>query len=173
MASLPAAIRNIPAIVFTLLLALLSMRSIELSTLITLQVLLIVHALYYWTIYRPGLFPAWAAFILGFAIDLMAGKLLGLNAFLLVFATLVIARQRRYLLSQPFATQWAGFLVVSLCTESIRWLAMGVVTMTLFSPASATASAIANGALYPLTALVMHACLRLISPRNKSESLQA
>jgi rod shape-determining protein MreD len=171
MAVVPPAIRAVPAVALTLLLALLSMRSFELSSLVTLQLLLVMHALYYWTVFRPSLFPAWAAFLLGFAIDLMAGRLLGLNAFLLVFATLVIMRQRRYLRSQPFATQWAGFLLVALGAEAIRWLVMGLVTMTMFSPASALASAVCSAALYPLTSLVMLGCLRLISPRDDGETL--
>lgn len=166
------ALRAIPAVILTLLFALFSMRSFELSSLITLQMLLILHPLYYWTIFRPQLFPAWLAFLLGFAIDLVAGNLLGLNAFLLVFVSLVIGRQRRYLLSQPFATQWAGFLLVSLTVEALRWLVMGLVTMTLFSPASAFASALCNAALYPLTSLVMSLALKLISPYNASETLQ-
>jgi rod shape-determining protein MreD len=165
------AARAVPAIALTLLLALFSMRSFELSPLITLQLLLVLHALYYWTLFRPTLFPAWLAFLLGFAIDLM-GNLLGLNAFLLVFASLVIGRQRRYLLSQPFATQWAGFLLVCLAAEAIRWGVMGLVTMTLFSPASALASAICNAALYPLTSLVMYGAFTLISPYKIKDKLQ-
>lgn len=168
---IPPAIRVVPAIAVTMLLAVLSMKSFELSFLMTLQMLLVMHPLYYWSVFRPGLFPAWYAFLLGFAVDLVSGQLLGLNAFLLVFATLVIGRQRRYLLSQPFATQWAGFLVLSLCAEAIRWLVMGLVSMTLFSPASALASALCSAALYPLTSLVMLACLRLISPRSSGESI--
>jgi len=109
MAAIPPAIRAIPAIILILVMVFFSIRSFELSELITLQLLLVLHPLYYFIIYRPSLFPAWLAFLLGFAIDLVGGSLLGLNAFLLVFASLVISRQRRYLLSQPFATQWAGF----------------------------------------------------------------
>lgn len=171
MAAIPPAIRAIPAIVLILLFALFSMRSFELSDLITLQLLLILHPLYYWLVFRPGLFPAWLAFLLGFAIDLVGGSLLGLNAFLLVFAHLVIMRQRRYLLSQPFATQWAGFLVVSFAAEAIRWLVMGAVTMTIFPPASAFASALCNAALYPLSSLVMLGAFQLISPARTRETL--
>jgi rod shape-determining protein MreD len=172
MPGFPHAARAVPAILLTLVLALFSMRSFELSPLITLQLLLVLHPIYYWTLFRPTLFPAWLAFLLGFAIDLVAGSLLGLNAFLLVFASLVIARQRRYLLSQPFATQWAGFLLVSLAAEAIRWSVMGLVTMTVFSPASAAASAICNAALYPLTSLVMYGALALISPYKIKDKIQ-
>lgn len=165
------ALRALPAVFLTLVFALVSMRSFELSSLITLQLLLILHPIYYWTLFRATLFPAWLAFLLGFAIDLVAGKLLGLNAFLLVFASMVIGRQRRYLLSQPFAAQWAGFLLLCLAAESIRWLIMGAVTMTIFSPASALTSALCNAALYPLTSLVMAGALTLISPHKTRDSL--
>lgn len=157
-------LRALPAILLTLAFTLFSMHSFVLSSLVTLQLLMILHAIYYWTLFRPTLFPAWLAFLLGFAIDIIGGSLLGLNAFLLVFLTTVIARQRRYLLSQPFATQWAGFLLLAIAAESIRWIVMVTVSMTLFSPASALTSAIFNAAIYPLTSLVMPLCLRLISP---------
>mgnify|MGYP000290361811 CR=1 FL=1 len=172
MAAIPPAIRAIPAIILILVMVFFSIRSFELSELITLQLLLVLHPLYYFIIYRPSLFPAWLAFLLGFAIDLVGGSLLGLNAFLLVFASLVISRQRRYLLSQPFATQWAGFLVLSIGAEAIRWLVMGAVTMTMFSPASAFASAICNAALYPLTSLVMLGSYALISGSNARDTLE-
>lgn len=169
---IPPAIRAIPAIVLTLIFALFSMRSFEMSSLLTIQLLLILHPLYYWIVFRPQLFPAYLAFILGFAIDLVGGSLLGLNAFLLVFVSLVIGRQRRYLLSQPFATQWAGFLLLSMTTEAIRWVVMVTVNLTLFSPASAFVSAICNASLYPLTSLVMLGAFKLLSSSSKRETLE-
>ncbi len=155
-----------------MLMAVLSMQTYVLSPLLTLSLLLVLHPLYFWSFNKPMAFPAWLAFLLGVAIDLVSGKLLGLNAFLLVFLSVIISHQRRYLLSQPFATQWAGFLFVCLAAEGLRWLVMVVVTLTLFSPASALVSAILCAALYPLSALVMRGCLRVISPDQSSESLQ-
>lgn len=171
MAAIPPAIRAIPAFALTLLLAVFSMRSFELSDLITLQLLLVLHPIYYWTIFRPSLFPAWLAFLLGFAIDLVNGGLLGLNAFLLVFASLVITKQQRYLLSQPFPTQWAGFLFVSFAAEGIRWLVICAANMTMFSPASALTSALCSAAIYPLTSLVMLGTYQLISPSRTAQKL--
>jgi rod shape-determining protein MreD len=168
-AALLPAFRAIPAILLTLLFTLFSMRSFELSSLVTLQVLLVLHALYYWIVFRPSLFPAWFAFLLGFSIDLIGGRLLGLNAFLLVFISFVMARQRKYLLSQPFATQWAGFLFVAFAAETIRWLVMCLVTFDVFSPIPALASALCNAAIYPLTSLVMLAAYKLISSSSTRE----
>ncbi len=170
--SLAPGLRAVPAVLLTLVLALLSVRAYELSSLITLQLLLVLHPLYYWTIFRPALFPAWLAFLLGFAFDMVSNSLLGLTAFLLVLAQLVIVRQRRYLLSQSFATQWAGFLLMALGVEGVRWAVMGLATWRLFSPASAFASGLCNAALYSLTSLVMLGCLRLISGSSTRETLQ-
>lgn len=172
LSAIPLSIRAIPAVILTLIFALFSMRSFEMSALLTLQMLFILHPLYYWTVFRPQLFPAWLAFLLGFAIDLVGGSLLGLNAFLLVFVSLVIGRQRRYLLSQPFATQWAGFLLMSIAAEAIRWLVMVTVNLNLFSPASALTSAVCNAALYPITSLVMLGAFKLISSSSKRETLE-
>lgn len=161
-----------PAVFLTCLFIVLSAQSYPLSASVTLQMILVLHALYYWTIFRPALFPVWAAFLAGFAIDLVGGSLLGLNAFLLVLTQIVIGRQRRYLLSQPFATQWAGFLVVSLAYEGARWAVMGLVTWTIFSPVSAMASAVCSGALYALSSFLMTGCLRLVAGPGRSDILQ-
>lgn len=171
-AVVPPAIRAVPAVVVTVILAALSMQSFALSTLLTVSMLLVLHPLYFWGVFRPQVFPAWLAFLLGFLIDLVSGKLLGLNAFLLVFVQMVIQRQRRYLLSQPFATQWGAFLFVAIATEIARWGVMVIVEMTVFSPLDALTSAVCSGALYSVTALVMQACLRLISPHSRHDRLE-
>jgi rod shape-determining protein MreD len=167
----PPAIRTVPAAVFTLFLAMMSLHVFELSQLLTLSVLFVIHPLYYWTVFRPSIFPVWLAFVLGFLIDLVSGNVLGLNAFLFVLSVLVIAKQQRYLLSQPFAAQWAGFFLVSLSIELMRWLLMMLVNWAFLSPAPGLVSAILSGALYPVTALVMLACLRVIQPHKAESSL--
>lgn len=171
MAEVLPAIRAVPAVAFTLFMGVMSLQTFVLSPILTLSMLLVFHPLYYWCVFRPSLFPAWLAFLLGISIDFVSG-FLGLNAFLLVFASFVIMRQRRYLLSQPFATQWAGFMFVSLSAELLRWLVMMGVNFTFFSPVSALVSAVCSAALYPFTALVMQGCVRLISPDRTNESLQ-
>lgn len=142
-----------------------------LSVPVTIQVLFILHPLYYFGVFKPGVFPMWLAFLLGFLIDLLVGRLLGLNAFLLVMLSLLIARQQRYLRSQPFATQWAGFLVLCFGAEAVRWGVMMLTHMTLFSPVSAAISALANAALYPLSALLMGGVLRVLYGRSQVEKL--
>lgn len=138
---------------------------------ITIQVLFILHPLYYLGVFKPGFFPVWLAFLLGFLIDLLVGRLLGLNAFLLVMLSLMIGRQQRYLRSQPFATQWAGFFVLCFGAEGVRWGVMVLTHMTLFSPVSAMISALANAAIYPLSALFMGGVLRVLYGRSEVEKL--
>jgi rod shape-determining protein MreD len=165
-------LRFVPATVFTLLLAVFSMQSFDLAFGHTLQILFILHAVYFWSMQRAAVLPAWLVFLLGFLVDLAVGRLLGLNAFLLVFVQMVVERQRRYLLSQPFLTQWAAFMLLVFCVEMLRWGVMVLVNMAVFSPVSALLSAFLCGALYPLTALVMQACHRLILPARTSETLE-
>ncbi|NBX65866.1 MAG: rod shape-determining protein MreD [Proteobacteria bacterium] len=172
MVPVPLAARVAPAIAFILLLALLSMQSFTLSSLLTVNMALVLHALYFWSVFRPRIFPAWLAFLLGFLIDIVSGRLLGLNAFLFVFIQLVILRQRRYLLSQPFATQWGAFLFLALVAEALRWGIMALVDTAILSPLPALTSAVCSAAIYPITALVMQACLRVISPYTSCDRLE-
>lgn len=166
-------LRAVPAVLVTLVFVALSiLKGYELTSQVTLQILFILHPLYYWGVFRPSLFPAWLAFLIGFAIDLYVGSLLGLNAFLLVFVSLVIGRQQKYLRSQPFATQWAGFLMVCIGAEVLRWMIMSVATLTLFPVLSQLISGLCNAALYPLTVLVMALPLKVISGRSSFDKLQ-
>lgn len=142
-----------------------------LGSVYTIQILLLLHPLYYLGVFRPGAFPVWLAFLLGFFVDLQVGRLLGLNAFLLVVLSLLIHEQQRYLRSQPFATQWAGFLVMCFGVEGVRWAVMTVTHMTVFSPVSAGISALANAALYPLSAVCMGAVLKMLFGRHDVEKL--
>lgn len=172
MFTVPFVIRALPAAVFTLVLAAVSMQSFVLSDLLTISMLLILHPLYFWGIFKPQLFPVWLAFLLGFLIDIVSGTLLGLNAFLLVFVQIIVSRQRRYLLSQPFAAQWTSFMVIALGAELIRWLVMMLLNFMFFPPASALTSAVCCAAIYPVSALVMQACLRLVSSYQSKGTLE-
>ena len=172
MAPVPSFVRAFPAVAFIVLLAILSMQSFVLSSLLTVNMALILHPLYFWAVFRPQVFPAWLAFLLGLLVDIVSGKLLGLNAFLLVFIQFVILKQRRYLLSQPFATQWGAFLFLSLVAEGIRWAVMALADTALLSALPALTSAICSAALYPVSALVMQLCLRIISPHKTYDRLE-
>lgn len=172
MVAVPSALRAAPAIILILLFALFSMQSFELSSLLTVNMVLLLHPLYFWSVFRPRIFPAWLAFILGFLVDIVSGRLLGLNAFLFVFIQYVILKQRRYLLSQPFATQWGAFLFLSIVAEAIRWSVMALADMSILSPLPALTSAVCCAALYPISALVMQACLRVISSHTSHDRLE-
>lgn len=138
---------------------------------VTIQVLFILHPLYYFGVFRPGAFPIWMAFLLGFLIDLLVGRLLGLNAFMLVMLSLVIDKQQRYLRSQPFAAQWVGFFVLCFGAEGVRWSVMALTHMTMFSPISAMISALVNATIYPISALFMGGVLYFLYGRHEVEKL--
>ena len=173
MAIIPFQLRAVPAVVVTFLFTALSLvKGYELSSILTVQLLLILHPLYYWGVFRPSLFPAWLAFLIGFAIDIRVGNLLGLNAFLLVFIMMMVAKQQRYLRSQPFATQWTGFTLICLAAELIRWAILSALNVVPFPIMSALVSGVCNAALYPVTTLVMGLALKLISGPARFEKLQ-
>ena len=165
------ALRALLAVAFTLVLVFLSMQTFKLSVLVTLNMMLVMHAVYYWAVFRPSVLPAWFAFLLGFVVDLVSGRLLGFYAFLMVFASYAIGRQRRYLLSQPFATQWAVFLFVSFSAELFHWVVMAVVSLASLSPVSALVSALMSAALYPVTSLIMLGCLKVVASERVHEGL--
>ena len=71
---------------------------------------LLLMAIYYWSIYRPALIPAWLVFTAGIMIDLLSGiSTVGINALIFVLVHWVVTDQRRFLLGQSFLMIWIGF----------------------------------------------------------------
>jgi rod shape-determining protein MreD len=64
---------------------------------------------YFWTLHRPDLMPASAAFAIGLVNDALTGAPIGLNALVFVLLHFFVAGQRRFLVGKPFTIQWLGF----------------------------------------------------------------
>ena len=58
---------------------------------------------FYWAIYRPDLFPAICAFLLGIWQDILVGSPIGLHALILILANWAIMSQRTFFQGKSFA----------------------------------------------------------------------
>ncbi|MBT4489218.1 MAG: rod shape-determining protein MreD, partial [Rhodospirillaceae bacterium] len=60
-------------------------------------------SVYYWSVFRPELMPAGAAFLLGLMVDVLSGGPPGLNALILIIVHWAASGQRRALAGKSFA----------------------------------------------------------------------
>lgn len=75
----------------------------------------------YWATNRPGLMPAFAAFIIGLVQDLWLGMPLGVNASLLMLVALVLASQNLVFASRPFSFAWLMMVPITLLYSVGSW----------------------------------------------------
>ncbi|MBI4182852.1 MAG: rod shape-determining protein MreD [Proteobacteria bacterium] len=83
-----------------------------------------IAAVFFWSTYRPRLFPAPVAFAVGLLVDLLGGTPLGVYALVLLVVRLVVLSQRRYFLGKPFLFVWSGFALVAAGTGLLAWALM-------------------------------------------------
>ncbi len=77
---------------------------------------------YFWSLYRPDLFPASAAFVAGLVYDALAGLPLGLTSLVLLLVRNLMVTQQRFFLARSFPVIWFCFLLLAPAVELARWL---------------------------------------------------
>ena len=123
-----------------------------------------VMAVFYWSIYRPDLFPTLAAFCLGLWQDILLGAPLGVNALTLLVIQRILVAQRRFFLGKSFAVVWWAFSLVAVWASLAVWILMMGLNLTYLDPAPGLFQLLLTAAVYPfamwLFARTQHAMLR-------------
>lgn len=81
-----------------------------------------IIGVFYWTIYRPDLMPAWAALLIGTLIDVLGGTPLGINALILLMIRGIVSAQRRFFLANSFPMAWGSFALIAAGALGGSWL---------------------------------------------------
>ncbi len=151
-----------PAFV-TLLLVFFSLMPLNLPDSEIIMPPLALMAVFYWSIYRPDLLPAAAAFAAGLLFDLMSGGPLGLLAFVFVVVQAVAATQRRFFLGKVFPIEWLGFCIIALGAFVAMWI-LGSIYIGAFVKAGPLAiQALLTISLYPMMTWLMIRVRRAVS----------
>ncbi len=87
----------------------------------------LLMGIYYWSVYRPSLLPAWVCFAIGLLMDILSGFPMGLRALLFVVIRMFLIDQRRFLLAQGFIIFWLGFAFIGAVYFTIIWLVLSVI----------------------------------------------
>jgi rod shape-determining protein MreD len=121
---------------------------------------------FYWAIYRPDLFPAIAAFVLGLWQDILVGAPIGLHALILLLANWAIVYQRTFFQGKSFAVIWWCFSLVAIAAATISWVIVCALNTTLVSPIAVLFQAALTVGVFPFMAWFLaraqHAVVRPI-----------
>lgn len=112
-------------------------------------------SVYYWTVHRPDLFPAWGAFAVGLFDDVLSGSPLGVNAFVLLLAHFSIVAQHKVFRGKAFWLVWAAFGFVALGAQ-ILTMVIGLLLKGAFPDPLVTLAQLAlTVSLYPVATAVL------------------
>jgi len=77
--------------------------------------------IYFWSLYRPRLFPYWFVFLLGIMQDALFGTPMGLSSFLFIAFRLLVASQRAVFSKEAFWAIWLGFTIMTFILHIVQW----------------------------------------------------
>ena len=121
-------------------------------------------SVYYWSVFRPELMPAGAAFLLGLMVDVLSGGPPGLNALVLILVHWAASGQRRALAGKSFAVGWLGYLLIAAGAAVVSWFFASLFHATAIEPVPLIVSHAIGTAAYPLVAIFLSRMQNLIRP---------
>ena len=122
-------------------------------------------AVYFWSIYRPDLLGYGSTFAIGVLEDLLAGTPLGSSALILLLCQRVVFHQQKFFNNKPFGIIWLAFALVAAGAGLLRWLCVGLVAPSGFTPIGQMGTAyLMTLAVYPIVGwLLAKAHMKLLS----------
>jgi rod shape-determining protein MreD len=110
---------------------------------------------YFWSLYRPDLFSAPAAFSTGIIYDALAGLPLGATALMLLLVRQLVVVQQRFFVARSFLVVWCCFGLLAPAVEIARWLLISLWWGRFFALPPVVLSLLLTMALYPLASLLL------------------
>ena len=110
---------------------------------------------FFWSLYRPDLFGAGAAFATGLASDALAGLPLGLTSLVLLLVRHVVIAQQRFFVARSFPVIWCCFLLLAVAALVLRWILSCLWWGRLFAPQSLALELLLTAAVYPVATLLL------------------
>jgi rod shape-determining protein MreD len=115
-------------------------------------------AVFYWTLYRPDLMPAFAAFFIGLLHDILVGLPLGVSAGVFVCVHAAVNTQRRFFIGKSFSVVWLGFAVVASTALTLFWLITCAYYGALVAPSALVFQTLTTLGCFPIVCWVLLRC---------------
>lgn len=146
---------NLLPIATTVLAALLSIEPLHIGGYAALTPAFTLMATYYWTIYRPGLLPALALFVIGSIQDLLSGELPGITALSLLLARATVLSHRRHFVDRPFPFIWAGFTLMTGAVALFLWAVHSLVAAEFLDLHGPVLRAVLTISVFPVASFLL------------------
>lgn len=143
-------VRHLLPVGMTLALVLLTVMPTRIPGFAGVAPLLALTSVFYWSIFRPDLLPAYAAFLIGLLYDIVSGMPLGVYALVLLLVQGVTAAQRRFFLGKSFVVAWCAFGVVAGAGMILSWLLVSMLLSTFVEPQAVMFEYLMTLSLYPV-----------------------
>jgi rod shape-determining protein MreD len=117
---------------------------------------------FFWSLYRPDLFGAGAAFATGLAYDALAGLPLGLTSLVLLLVRHVVVVQQRFFVARSFPVIWCCFVLLALAALALRWALACLWWGRLFAAQPMVFELLLTLALYPVATPLLARAYNLI-----------
>lgn len=115
-------------------------------------------SVFYWSLYRPDLMPALAAFTVGILDDTFSGTTIGVSAAVFVLAHAAVNAQRRFFLGKPFAIVWLGFALIAFGAFALSWLLTSMFVGTMIDVPAVIARSMITIGCFPAIAWLLLRC---------------
>lgn len=158
--------RSLWPFVLSLLLVAASVLPLQLPDLGRISPNLAVMATFYWAIYRPDLFPAPAAFVLGMWLDLLTGAPVGINALVLLLVHWVITSQRRFFQGKSFGVVWWAFALTISGAMVLFWILSVAYHLTLIDPSPVVFQLLLTIACFPFLTWLLARTQHVVMPQD-------
>ena len=140
--------------VTTMFLALLNVVPLGLPGISDVVPMMVMMAVFYWSVYRPDLLPAVVVFVLGLIQDILLGSPIGLMALTLLAMHGVTLTQRQAFLGKPFFVAWIGFAVISAGGFMLMWIMTCVLAADLLLTPAVLFQFVLTAVSFPLAAWI-------------------
>ena len=117
--------------------------------------ILALISVYYWSVFRPDLMPASAAFLLGLLLDILSAGPPGLHALVFSLVHWAASSQRRALAGKSFAVGWLGYFLIGSGAALITWVVASLFHATVLDYRSILVIHAVGTAAYPLVAIML------------------
>ncbi|HTW27553.1 MAG TPA: rod shape-determining protein MreD [Acetobacteraceae bacterium] len=152
----------------TALLLLLLAAPLDLPAQAELQQAVILAAVFFWSLFRPGSMPPPAVFLIGLLSDLLGLAPPGLNAVTLLIVQGLALKWRRKLVRQGFLVVWLAFLAVAAGAAALGWVVTSLLSWHAMPLSAAGFQFLLSACLYPALALPLTRAHRSIAAPERA-----
>jgi rod shape-determining protein MreD len=110
---------------------------------------LILHAAFFWAIFRPDVLPGWAIFFLGIITDILMGLPMGVCAMTALMGYAIARSQGHGWIRLPFTGMWLRFCLWLTALTMWLELVLTIYHQTWFPPMPLVTQALVGMIIYP------------------------